>query len=1012
MSQLTLSLFGPVKCTLADDLIISFAYDKVQALLFYLVVQSERPQRREMLAGLLWPDNEERDARHSLNQALWSLRQTIGERDVTVPVLRSSRETIHFKSEADCFIDVLEFEALFSRADRHAHRNPQTCADCRGWLTEAVKLYRGPFLQQFSLADCPEFEEWMLIKREQFHQMALDALERLASFCEHRGDNQQAIVYLQRLLELDDWREDYHRRLMRLLARTGQRPAALAHFDRLQHMLKTELDADVEPETRALRDAIQQATSENGTESINSPDRPSPSFHLPTQVNPLVGRKHELSDLADLIASGEHRFVTLIGPGGIGKTRLALQVASDGSETFSNGACFVPLAGVESSHGLVQAIADARSLTFYGKRDPVDQLLDDLHNQDLLLVLDNFEHLLDGAGLLVDILHRAPHVQIMVTSRERLNLYGEHVFPVKALDVPSPDEELDKIERSGAVQLFMRSARRANAGFSVRASDFPSIIRACELVSGMPLGIELAAAWAPILTCQEIAQEIERSIDFLTTSLRNVPERHRSMRAAFDHSWQLLTEQERDVFVRLSTFRGGFQKEAAERVAGATLSSLLALASKSFLSRNASGRFEIHELLRQYGAEKLDQMPEEKETTYDAHSLYYAEYLFLGEQRLKGNEQRIALEELIHEGENIRSSWNWALTQRRAEILQTLVHVWLFYEMTGRYQELVGLLTESIEVLRQRDDDRDQIALGRALSRRATSLLRIGAYEDSEATLQHSNDIMLRHDEFAEVGLNLHFLAMRAHIDGDYRNEERLLEESLRMTRLAGDQWVTAYSLNDLGMVASMLGDHDRAQQLIRESLGIMVAIDDWRGRAFALNNLGTAVNRLGRFAEALRIHQESLEIRRRIDNRWGVAQSLAQIGAIARSMGNYAESAIRLRGALRIASDLRAFPLVLDVLAELAELFVLQEMEERAFTIMAQIAGHPSGGPSIRARAYRLHPALDATCPTVQPPDVDYSVSMTDLDEVIALALEVEPEGFNTYRHKPIVEQPENSVR
>ncbi len=985
MARVAISLFGPVKYSIGDGASAQFAYDKVKALLFYLVTETDRPHRRESLAGLLWPDQEESAARHSLNQALSSLRRTLNDRAADQPVLVSTRETIAFNQGSDCWVDVRTFETLIDQRKQHAHRRAETCRRCMDWLAEAVALYHGSFLEQFSLAGNPAFEEWLLVKRERYRQMVTNALDCLIDFAEHRHDDVEAMSYLRRQIELDAWREESHRRLMLLMAKNGQRAAAVAHFDHLQELIRSELDIDVEPATRALHDQIE-------SNSLDYPAYPrSPSnvlghaHHLPAQRNTLVGRESMLRELRDLIESGEHRLVTLIGPGGIGKTRLSLQLAHDEGEPFVDGACFVPLAGVESTFALVQAIADARSITFFGARDPHDQLLDALQHQDLLLILDNFEHLLDGVDLILDILDRAPGVQLLVTSRERLNVYGEHVFPVQALDIPAPDDEPDAIERSGAVQLFIRSAKRANAGFAVRQPDLPDVVRICTLVGGMPLAIELAAAWSPILTCHEIAAEIERSLDFLATSMRNVPERHQSVRAAFDHSWRLLTEHERQTFMRLAVFRGGFNKDAAEQVTGATLPTLLALTSKSFLARNGAGRFEIHELLRQYGAEKLEGAPDDKTAANDAHAGYYTDFLIQREEWLKGDRQRSALDDLIAESENIRAGWNWALSAARVDLLEHLVQVWLFFEMTGRYQELVELLNRAIRILEKRVDEQSRFTLGRALSRYAACMLRMGHYEQGDSILTRSHEILSEQQEPSEIGLNLHFQAMCAHGREDFRAEQRLLEESLHQTRLAGDQWVTAYSLNDLGMAASLLGEHERAQGLIQDSLEIMIALGDWRGRAFALNNLGTVVGRTERYEEALRFHEESLQIRRQIDNPWGMAQSMAQIGIALRALGDYADSRTRLREALRIASDLRAYPLLLDILTEIADLYAQLGSQALSRTIMSRVASHPSSGPSIRSRARQI---LDGDPHQVTTFWAEQSTSTHELDEVVMLAL------------------------
>ncbi len=986
MPHLSISLFGSITCTTGDDVAVRFAYDKVQALLAYLATESNRPQRREVLAGLLWPDQEESVARHNLNQALWSLRRSINDRDLIEPLLVSSRDSLQLSPEADCLIDVHRFRTLLDNVERHVHRRQEACPACTEWLIEAAELYHGPFLAQISLADSPEFEDWVVTCRERFHQMAVDALERLVDQLEHQHEYQRAIAYLRRLLQLDPWREDSHRRLMRLLARAGQRPAALAHFDRVRQILERDLGADVEQETIDLRDEIERG---DRGESNGEPREvvPSPATALPASAAPLVGREQILSELSSLIASGQHRLITLIGPGGIGKTSLALQLARDEEHSFRHGARFMPLAGTASSESLVQVIADACSLPVYGTSDVHEQLMNRLREQDLLLVLDNFEHLLSGASVVSDILAVAPRVQVVVTSRERLNLYGEYVVPVTALDIPSIMDAPSDIGRASSVQLFVRSAERANSSFQLRASDFPAIIHTCELVGGMPLGIELAAAWTPLLSCQEIAAEIEKSLDFLSTSLRDVPERHRSMRAAFDHSWRMLTETERRIFTRLSVFRGGFLKDAAEQITGSPLPVLLTLMSKSFLVRNPHGRFEIHELLRQYAEDHLKQDPLALREARVAHASYFVTFLHDREQKLKGREYVPALQELIAETENIRATWAWALEDRDVELLETLSRIWLFYEVSGRYQELADAQDRAIAVLESCPGPRAEVALACALTRRAALRMRVGDLIESEANLLRSGHILQRHGEYAEAGLNLNLLAMKAHAMGDQGEEQRILDESIKLCRLSGDRWTLAYSLNDLGMVECLREDLVEAERLIRESHDIFVAMDDARGTGFALNNLGIVNCRRGAYDEALRFHRESLRIRRLLNNLWGAAQSLTQMGIVARLMGDEGGSETHLSEALWIAHELQAYPLILDALMELVELYLMRGDRDIAVPIVASIVQHPACGLPIIARAQQIREEVGQSAGTT----TESSALPANLDDVIAQILKGE---------------------
>src|SRR5262249_45381113 len=330
---------------------------------------------------------------------------------------------------------------------------------------------------------------------------------------------------------------------------------ALAQYETCRRILACDLDVGPAAETTALYERIRD--SEPRTENPEPRTEQSRHTPLPLPPTPLIGRESELAELGALLENPAYRLITIVGPGGIGKTRLALASATDQIDAFAHRVYFVPLAPLRSSEFLVPAIADALGLAFSGREDPRAQLLNYLRGKELLLVLDNFDHLLEGAELLVDILRRATAVSILVTSRERLNLQGEWVFDIAGLQVPAADQ-IDGVEGYSAVALFLQRAHKVHARFTFGAAEKRAVARICRLVEGMPLGIELAAAWVRALSCAEIAQEIEQSLGFLTTSLRDVPERHRSLLAVFDHSWRLLSADERGVFRKLSVFRGGF----------------------------------------------------------------------------------------------------------------------------------------------------------------------------------------------------------------------------------------------------------------------------------------------------------------------------------------------------------------------------------------------------------------------------------------------------------------------
>jgi predicted ATPase len=424
---------------------------------------------------------------------------------------------------------------------------------------------------------------------------------------------------------------------------------------------------------------------------------------LPPQTTPFIGRTEELAEIQTLLANSDCRLLTLVGPGGIGKTRLALEVARQFS--FPNGVHFVPFQSLSSPDFMVAAIADAVGFQFYPGGDPKQQLLAYFREKTMLLIMDNLEHLLDGVYLLVEILAAAPGVRILATSRERLNLLEEWVLDVNGLRYPTSESEAI-IENYSAVELFLQHAHRVKLSLKLSDRNKPAVLRLCHVVGGMPLALELAAPWVRLLPIDDIASEIERCLDILATTARDVEPRHRNMRATFEPTWNRLSEEEQSVFKKLSVFRGGFTREAAEYVAEASLPTLSALVDKSLLRVDANGRYDIHELLRQYGQERFQTSPEESDNTQERHSTYYANFLLRRERELKSDEQLAAFEKIKIEFDNIRTAWRWMVGHAKAaEIRKCLFALWCFLEQQYYFQEGEIIFQLAAEALAQSTDD-------------------------------------------------------------------------------------------------------------------------------------------------------------------------------------------------------------------------------------------------------------------------------------------------------------------
>jgi predicted ATPase/DNA-binding XRE family transcriptional regulator len=756
---------------------------------------------------------------------------------------------------------------------------------------------------------------------------------------------------------------------------------------------------------------LQVARAQLRVERLASPaliDRPVPIHHLPVPPTPLVGREPELAALERLLLDPQCRLLTLLGPGGIGKTRLAIEAASRHQALYPDGACFVSLAPLSSSELMVPAIADALGFAFQGQIEPRVQLLNILRDRQALLVLDNVEHLLDGVGLFAEMLERAPKVNLLVTSRERLNLHGEWTFEVQGLPVP-PIDQAGQADEYSAIALFVQSARRAQAGFELSAEERASATRICQLVEGMPLGIELAAAWVPVLSCREIAREIERGLDFLATSLRDVPERQRSLRAAFEHSWRLLSVDERDVLRRLGVIQGGFDRAAAEQVAGATLPLLSALVAKSLIRRTQDGRYDLHEVIRQYALARLDEDESCRVEPRDRHSEYYL-YLAAGyERKLKSASQRSAMRDMTLELDNIRAAWEWAIKRGKPESIGRAVRSFGWYfEVAGLIYDGIDQLELLVQALRvtPRDTQVDRV-LGAALVQQGLLCFRSGHFAQAQERYRDAIALLRSVNEQALLADVLIFNGVITHLDGDYLEAKKLISEGLAYAQATNDAWFAAYGIYNLGHVDSRMGEYQKGYDQMQEGLRLWRELGDPHSISLGLNFLVETQIALGRHEEAIASMRESIALSERTKNRWGLGTAYRYLGLATLAAGQYAEAqgylqksleifgeyfkgwdiartlvylgeatlaagdpceAKRIfRDALREASNVQSVPLALDALVGLASLQAQAGEAEQALELSLCVLNHIAATQYTKDRAERLRGELESHLPPQQ---------------------------------------------
>jgi predicted ATPase/DNA-binding SARP family transcriptional activator len=604
MPPLIFRLLGPLVVE-HDGTAVDLKRAKSNALIAYLACNPQRHSRNH-LVGLLWPEVDERKGLASLRTTLWTL-----QRQLDNDWLEADRINVRMRSEGDVWVDVHHFQRLLKEGAA-AGRTPSEAE--LGALERAVALYRDRLLRGLALPDCAAFDEWLSMSTERHHLLATQALERLASTLVSRGRLEDALPHAQRLVELEPTHEEGHRALMRLYGWLGRWADALRQHQACLDVLREELDVPPQTETLRLLEALKAralppAPSAAPAVNVSTPEQAPSASALPLAATPLHGRAHELRGLLRHLEDPACRLLTLTGPGGIGKTRLAQEAAHQRAGAHHHGARFISLAAVDLPSRLATVLVEALALP----ASPVPaevQLREHLRSRDVLLVLDNLEHLLQAVPLLAELLAHAPGLKLLVTSRERLNLRGEWVQP------------LDGLSEREALELFTLLATRAEASFRLGPDNEAAVARVCQLVGHSPLGLELAAAWAPFFSPTELASRLEKDLDFLAAT-RDAPERHQSLRATFLHSWRLLSGEEQGVLRRLSVFRSAAPMEAAGAVAGATLARLTSLMNKSLVRRTASGHVELHGLVRQYAWEQLRALPEEHARTYQRHSEYF-----------------------------------------------------------------------------------------------------------------------------------------------------------------------------------------------------------------------------------------------------------------------------------------------------------------------------------------------------------------------------------------------------
>ena len=974
--KLSVQLLGPAAILDAEKP-LDYPRGKTSALLYYLAYQNDWVSREDVLY-LFWPDSDEFKARQSLRQVLNSIRK--------LPFM----DALETRADSLLWQVATDVEAF------------KTAIKAEQW-DRVVEVYKGSLLEGYRSSNIPEFESWLEYERQSLFNSYREAVLKVAEALQEDKRFQQAADILAHLHTFDTFDEEVFRHYLELLGLAGKRRDALKRYEQFKKTLRTEFDAMPEQLTQTLIEKVRSGDLPAETNATVPDEKKAPDLRriLPTPATHFVGRDTDLGAVTKLLRDPACRLLTLVAPGGMGKTRLALELGKRLTSQFTDGAFFAPFIAVNEPELMVAALADALEFTFVGQQDPKAQLLEYLSTKNMLLIMDNLEHLLEGADLVVEVLSSAPKLKILATSREHLNIHAEWLYDLKGMRTKMNSEN---ITTADALDLFAQSAKQVDANFSLIEENKNLVTEICERVGGMPLAIELAASWLRVLSLEEIASELEKGFDILETTTKDLPERHQSVRVVFALSWQQLGEGEQAALKKLSIFQGGFSKEAAQTVAGVSLPLLLLLRNKSFLEQNSSGRFEQHPLLQQFAASKLQEISDEETETKQKHAAYYTKLVSDWQEAAKGPNHKEVTDTLETDLPNLFTAWKWALETHDYNGLVTLASgLESYYKFRGLQRVCIDLLAKAIPSLEQAGQNA-HFALGNVLLRLAYPYMRTSQLDKSLAAIDRSDGLLASTDD---PELKISSLVLRSVLFQEMgRGDEALTyaKELLALQRKLDDKQGEADSLNGLAVRLAGVGKIEEAETYLHKSLALNRELENELGIGGNLISVGLSYMRQDRLPEARQALDEALTIAQKtgfqkllvdslrysakfelLTGDYGAAQkhfeqaletSVAQsdishrigieygLARVETARGNATSAMKQLTATLAKAAEAKRTYLQLDGLVYIAELYIQQEKFKDAASLLGHVLEHPRTVNGTRRLAKRLSLEAKANLP------------------------------------------------
>lgn len=855
MADFTLQLLGSPHLEL-DSKEILFRDDKRFCLLCYLAYKADWVSR-EQLANLFWSDTDNSSARKNLRHLIQRTRALDW-----LTGFETELEHVRWLVPTDV--------SVFRKALEESV-----------W-DQALLSYHGTFLNGFQASDAPEFADWLELERESLKDYWHSASLNQARVLHENGVHHEALHVLEHLMKTDPLDEIALELLMRVAAEAGQNDLALRSFGGFTNRLQTELNLPPPTKLEQLAQNIRRHEVPTTTTAVATlPKRPETralTKPIPVIATTFVGRELVLAELTNLLEH-QSRLISLVGTGGVGKTRIALQIALEQQALQEVG--FVNLVPLSTPSAIPPAIAESLGLNFQGKDSTQNQLAKHIAERRMLLVLDNFEHLLEGKTYVTQLLSECPQLTVLTTSREPLGLLGEQTVPVDGFNVPERTDltpaEIPSLE---AVQLFVSHARRVRPDFGLSENNFFQVLEICQLVDGLPLGIELAAVWVRALPVSEIALEITQSLDILASRSQDLAERHRSVRAAFEHSWKLLTTEEQQALRRLSVFRGGFTREAVRHVARMPLAVLGSLIDKSLLNLNTAGRYRRHRLLHQYMQEKLAENANEDKDAHSSHGQYYFRVLQKGLEGIRSPHSRAALEELELEFENIRVAWRWAIIEQKFALLKSGTEALMrFFDARGRYAEAIDMLGEAIKNVTGNSPE-EQATLGTLLIYQSKFFERRDQLEVAKQRASRGVSLLESLSEHETMIWGWGNLGTVADLNGDHDQAMHYRQRALNQARALANERLIAVCLGWMAISEDFRGNVAQANQSYREAIRLFKQLGNRIGTLFNLNGLASSMYEAGNLNEARSLWLEALELAK-------IAGELSQIPDILANLGN-----------------------------------------------------------------------------------------------------------------------------